>query len=467
MSLVVIGVIGLVVLLFAVIGAVVTRYKVAGPNEAFIITGKGDDTERRVVTGGGVFVMPIVKKLHVMDLSSRRIQVVVSKAMTKQGIRLNLEAVAIIKVGGTEESVRAAAQRFLTQQHEIEVFTTDVLTGALRSIVGELTVPQITNERAEFASKVRTVVEETLTAQGLTLDTFEIQDVTDDGTYLADLARPEAAARRQEAEVAESNAQRTAAQARLKAEEDIASAERDLALKQAEIKAETDQAAATAAAAGPLAEAAREQEILAQRELVAQRQAALTERELETTVRKPADAERYRVETEAEAARTAQIAAAEADKVARIAAADAAAVEQEKSGAAERARRVALAEAVRAEGQAQADAIKATGAAEAESMKAKADAYADYNDAAILQIVAELLPAMAREVSAPMSSIDKMTVISTDGASALPKAVTGNLTQVLEMVASATGINVNDLMSTATGKALGSGSVNGEAVTAN
>lgn len=462
----VLGIIGIAALLIAVVGAVAARYKVAGPNQAFIITGKGDDAaaDQKVVLGGGVFVMPIVKQLHVMDLSSRRIQVTVSKAMTKQGVRLNLDAVAIIKVGGNVDSVRAASQRFLSQQAAIEVFTTDVLTGALRSIVGELTVAQITNERTEFATRVRAVVEETLTAQGLTLDTFEIQDVTDDGTYLADLARPEAAATRRAAEIAESEARRESEQARLKAEEEVAVAERTLALRQAEIKAETDRASAEAAAAGPLAEAAREQDILAEQEKVAERRAALTERELETTVRKPADAERYRTEQEAESKRVARIAAAEgeraatianaeAQKEARLALAEAAAVEQERSGQAEKTRRALIAEAVRAEGEAEAAATQARGTAEAAAtqargeaeaagMQAKAEAFANYNDAAMLQIVAELLPTMAREIASPMSAIDKMTVISTDGASQLPKQVTENLTQVLSMVGESTGLDI-------------------------
>jgi len=485
-----IAILGLVALLVVAVGAVVTRYKVAGPNEAFIITGKGGDptdpANQQVVLGGGVFVMPVVKQLHVMDLSSKRIPVTVKKAMTKQGIRLNLEAVAIVKVGGNEESVRAAAQRFLTQQHEIEVFANDVLTGALRSIVGELPVEQITNERTQFAAAARSDVEETITAQGLTLDSFEIQDVTDDGTYLADLARPEAAEKRQMAEIAEAEATRISEEAKVRAAEQVAVANRTLALKQAEIKAETDKAAADAAAAGPLAEAARQQEILAQEEQVAVKRAALTERDLETTVRKPADAERYRVEQAAEAARTAEIASADARKAAKIAdaeaearqaellgnaekarrtaLAEASAIEGAKAGEAERSRRAAIAEAVRLEGESEAAAIAAKGAAEAEAMQKKADAYAEYTDAAVLEMITEMLPKVAHEVAAPMGSIDKLTVISTDGAGQLPKQVTANLTQVLQMVSDATGVNVNDLVANASSKMLGAGKapVNGD-----
>ena len=305
---VLIPVAGIVVLLVLLVLLVTSRYKVAGPDQAFIVTGrKGkavvnpetgelttDLSGQKVVLGGGVFVVPFIQKLATMDLSSRRISVQIRGAVSGQGIKLNLDGVAIVKVGGNADQIRLAAQRFLTQQADIEPFTQEVLAGALRSIVGGLTVEQIIRDRAAFAQRVADESESSLTGQGLILDAFQIQDVTDDGTYLADLGRPEAARVSQEARIAEANARRAAEQAQIAAEQEIAVAQRALALKQAEIKAETDAAAAQAAAAGPLAQADRDQAILTEQEKVAVRQAALTERQLETQVRKPADAERYR-----------------------------------------------------------------------------------------------------------------------------------------------------------------------------
>ena len=125
-SLGVIAVLGLVVLVLIVIGSVVSRYRVAGPNEAFIITGRKGKTSadlsgQKVVTGGGVFVLPFVQRLYVVDLSSRRISVAIRGAVSRQGIKLNLDGIAIVKVGGDENSIRAAAQRFLSQQAEIDI----------------------------------------------------------------------------------------------------------------------------------------------------------------------------------------------------------------------------------------------------------------------------------------------------------------------------------------------------------
>jgi flotillin len=475
----VLGFIGLFVLLLLL---VTSRYKVAGPNQAFIVTGrKGkavlnpetgalttDLSGQKVILGGGTFVIPFVQKLATMDLSSRRISVQIRGAVSGQGIKLNVEGVAIVKVGGNADQIRLAAQRFQSQQKDVEPFTQEVLAGALRSIVGGLTVEQIIRDRAAFAQRVADESENSLTGQGLILDTFQIQDVTDDGSYLADLGRPEAARIGQAAAIAEANARQAAEQARIKAEEEIAVSQRALALKQAEIKSETDAAAANAAAAGPMAQAERDQSILLEQEKVAVRQAALTERNLETEVRKPADAARYKVEQEAEGQRTAEIAGAEARKAAsianaqakaeetrlsgeaeksrRAALAEAEAIEGERRGTAERSRRVAEAEATRAEGEATAAATLAVGQAEAEAMDKRAEAFANYNDAAVLQMLMEVLPKIAHEVAAPISAIKELTIVSADGAGALPKQVTDNVVQTLAMLKTSTGLDLEEVI---------------------
>lgn len=473
---------GLVAVVILLVLLITSRYKVAGPNQAYIVTGrKGkavlnpetgalttDLSGQKVILGGGTFVIPFVQKLATLDLSSRRISVQIRGAVSGQGIKLNVEGVAIVKVGGNADQIRLAAQRFLSQQQDVEAFTQEVLAGALRSIVGGLTVEQIIRDRAAFAQRVADESENSLTGQGLILDTFQIQDVTDDGSYLADLGRPEAARIGQAASIAEANARQAAEQARIAAEQEIAIAQRALALKQAEIKAETDAATAQAAAAGPLAQADRDQAILLEQEKVAVRRVALTERNLETEVRKPADAARYKVEQEAEGNRSADIFAAEARKAATIAAAEAKAqevrlsgeaeksrraalaeaeaIEGERRGEAERARRVAEAVATRAEGEAQAAATLAVGQAEAEAMDKRAAAFAQYNEAAVLQMLIEVLPRVAKEVAAPIAAIDQLTVISSDGAGALPRQVNDNIVQTMSMLKNSTGLDLQALI---------------------
>ncbi|QIQ03686.1 SPFH domain-containing protein [Streptomyces liangshanensis] len=464
MSPVIIAVLGIGVLAVLLAVAVVTRYKVAGPSEAFIVTGRRgkqatdpetgqvftDNSGQKVVVGGGVFVVPFVQQKFSLDLSSRHIPVAVRGAVTLRGVKAHLEGVAIVKVGGNEDSIRAAAQRFLRQQGGIVGFTQEVLSGALRSIVGRMSVEDIIRDRAAFAGQVAEEAEASLSGQGLVLDAFQIQDITTEGSYLEDLGRPEAARAKQEADIAEAVARRAAEQARLKAEEEIAIAQRTFELKQAEIKAETDEAKARAAAAGPLARAAREQEVLSEQEKVAERQAALTDRELDTQVRKPADAARYRAEQEAEARRIAQVkeAEAEADR-ARL------------TGEGEKAHRAALAAAVRIEGEAEAAAIGAKGAAEAEAMHKKADAFARYGDAAVLQMLVGVLPEVVAKASEPLSAVEKMTIISTDGAGQLARTVADNVAQGVELLNATTGVDLTELL-----KKLGASGTDGKAAAA-
>jgi flotillin len=446
---VVIAVVGVVVLLVLLALTIVKRYKVAGPSEAFIITGRRgksstdpvtgnvvmDNSGQKVVVGGGVFVVPFVQQKFTLDLSSRHIPVAVRGAVTLRGIKAHLEGVAIVKVGGNEDAIRAAAQRFLKQQNGIVGFTQEVLSGALRAIVGRMAVEDIIRDRAAFAAQVAEEAEASLSGQGLILDAFQIQDITTEGSYLEDLGRPEAARAKQEADIAEAIAKRASEQARLKAAEEIAVAERTFYLKQAEIRVETEVAAAKANAAGPLAEAARQQEVLSEQEKVAQRQAALTDRQLDTQVRKPADAARYQAEQEAEARRIARVKEAEAD-----------AERSRLTGEGEKAHRAALAAAVRIEGEAEAVAITAKGTAEAGAMQQKADAFAQYGDAAVLQMLVEVLPQVVANASEPLSAIDKMTVISTDGASQLARTVTDNVAQGMELLSSTTGVDLAELL---------------------
>lgn len=489
---------GVVLLILVVAVLVLSRIKVAGPNEAFIITGrKGkavtnqqtgaistDLSGQKVVMGASTFVVPVVQKLAVLDLSSRQIAVSVGSAVSAHGIKCSLEGVAVVKVGGTEDAIRAAAQRFLGQQAEIDHFTQEVLAGSLRAIVGRLSVEEIVKDRAAFAREVAEEAESSLTNQGLVLDTFQLQDIQTEGNYLHDLGRPEAARAEKEAAIAEAVATREAEQARLKAMEEVAVANRELSLRQAAIKAETDAANAEAEAAGPIAKAARDQDVIAAQEKVAERQAQLKERELDTEIRKPADAERYAIEQQAEANKSRAIREAEAERAATIEAAEAKAEESRLVGAGERQRREelakaaeiegraqgeaekalreAIAAAVQAEGDAEASAILAKGHAEAEAMTKKAEAYEQYGQAAVIDLLATMLPEVVREASAPMSAIDKLTVISTDGASNITKSVANNVAQGMDLASDLLGVDIGQLFGQLSGQAVGLEAENGD-----
>lgn len=397
-------------------------YRVAGPSEALIITGRGGQDDQRVVSGGRVIVYPFIQRAYTMSLASRQIRVEID-GISKNGIQLSLTGVAQVKVGGDEVSIRRAAQRFLNQQDQIDHYTQEILAGSLRAVVGTLTVEQVIQDRASFAASVSEEAEHSMNNQGLVIDTFQISAVDDDGDYINNMGRPQAAEVAKLAAIAEAQATREASEAQALADEKVAIAQRTLALKQAEIKEETDARLAAANAAGPLAEAAQRQRILEQEELVAVRQAELKAKQLDTEVRRPADAERYRQVQIAEAAKTQAMLAAEA----------------------ELSRRENEAKAVELEGAAKAAAIRAQGEAEAASTLAKAEAYKQFNDAAVLDRMLDTLPQIARELASPYANISELNVISSDGESKLSQNISTNLVKTLSMLKTMTGVDLTDV----------------------
>ncbi|MDN5806691.1 MAG: flotillin [Brevibacterium sp.] len=435
-------VIGAVVIIALIAFFVIMRsIKIASPSEALIITGRnasGSGGTGRIIIGGRSVVYPIVQKAFILSLSSRQIAVAID-GISMNGIALRLHGVAQVKVGGTEEDVRKAAQRFLDQQDQIEPYSTEILSGTLRAVVGTLTVEQIIQDRASFAAQVQEESAHSMNNQGLVIDTFQISAVEDEGSYLRDWGRPQAAEVAKNAAIAEANAGRASSveealqnestqKQQALTDQAIAEQQQQLALRRAGLKEEADQRQASADNAGPLANAAEKQKLLERDRVVAKEAAELRAEQLDAEVRRPADAERYRQQAEA----------------------DARAYEIEAQGRAEAAaelhRRSKDAEAIRLEGEAQADSIKARGEAEAGALQAQAEAYKKFNDAAVLSKVLEVLPNIAGELVAPYANIKDLSIVSTDGESKLANSVSNNLAQVLEVVRGTTGIDLSDLV---------------------
>ncbi|MET3770266.1 flotillin [Marisediminicola sp. UYEF4] len=356
--------IAVIALIFlAVLFTLVRSIKVAKPDEAIIVTSRqrtrrpGDaQTEnagQRVVFGSRVFVKPIVEAHFKLSLRSRQLNVQAT-AQTRDAITIKVNAVAVVKVGGSESMVRAAAQRFLNQQDQIESSTEEVLSGSVRSIVGQLTVTEIITNRSALQGQVLEAVRESLDVQGLEIDTLQIKEIDDDHGYIRDLGRGEAARVKQVAEIAESVSRQASEEARIGADQAVAEQQRKLDLRNAEIQKETDKARAEAAAAKPLAEAIAQQEVISQQEVTASKRVGLRKQELDAEIRAVADAEAYAVEKNAEASAAASVAAANADRDRRKSAAEAV----EAEGVAEKNRRIAAAQALQAEGEAEANSIR-------------------------------------------------------------------------------------------------------------
>lgn len=463
-------IIGAVVLLVVIVVAVILArmaLHIASPDQALIISSKDSkgqpDPDSQRVVFGRIFINPFSQRAYPLSLASRQVSLRI-EGISKNGIKLHLTGVAQVKVGGDADAVRKAAQRFLNQQDAIDHYTQETLSGSLRSIVGTLTVESIIRDRATFAKSVKEEAEHSMHNQGLEIDTFQIQSVDDDSGYLKNLGRPEAALAERNAKIAEARSMQESEQARALSDEQVALAQQQLIIRRAELKEEADARQARADASGPLAQAEQQEQVIMREQQVAQRRAELRERELDTEVRKPADAEKYRLIQQADAKLEERRRASEATEIeARVdlarrklvaegdrVAAEADAAANTARGTAEAAINEAKGRAdaavIGSRGNAEAESTEARGKAEAAGIAAQAEAYEKFNQAAILSKVLEVLPAMAREIAAPMSAIDTMTVVSNDGASQLSRNVSSGVHQTTQMVKDTTGLDIIALL---------------------
>jgi flotillin len=289
-------------------------WHVPAPNEALLISGskrRNEATQFRIVTGHGCFVVPVKQQARMLSLALQEAEIV-EECITNQGIRLNIRAVAAFKVGDDQASIANAARRFLAEQDRMELLVGRVFAGHLRSIIGGLTVEQIIRERDRVAQEVKDGSHGEMEKLGIVVDALEIQEIEDSSGYINNLAAPHAAAVASQARIAKARADQEATERELAAAAMKAQFERDTAIKRAGFQAETEEANARAAQAGPLAEAQASQQVIQQQTALAQRQAELAAQHLEAEVRRPADAEAYRKRTLAEADRDQTRFAAEA-----------------------------------------------------------------------------------------------------------------------------------------------------------
>ncbi len=458
-----------VVLILAVVAVILARMAlhIASPDQALIISSKDSkgqpDPDSQRVVFGRIFINPFSQRAYPISLASRQVSLKI-EGISQNGIKLHLTGVAQVKVGGDADAVRKAAQRFLNQQEAIDHYTQETLSGSLRSIVGTLTVESIIKDRATFAKSVKEEAEHSMHNQGLEIDTFQIQSVDDDSGYLKNLGRPEAALAEKNAKIAEARSVQESEQARALSDEQVALAHQQLIIKRAELKEVADARQARADAAGPLAAAEQNEQVIIREQQVAQRRAELRERELDTEVRKPADAEKYRLIQQADArleerrraSEATEIEArvelakrklnAEGDRVAAEADAAANTARGTAEAAVQEARGRAEAAVIRSRGEAEAESTEARGKAEAAGIAAQAEAYEKFNEAAVLSKVLEVLPAMAREVAAPLAAIKTMTVVSNDGAGQLSRDVSTGVQQTTQLIKDTTGLDVITLL---------------------
>jgi flotillin len=463
MGIVAIVIPAVVFIVFALVVVYASRVKKVGPNQVLVISGRGEgrkdlsevESNFRIVTGGRSFIWPILERVDDLSLELMTIDITTPDVPTVQGVPVTVDGVAQVKIGSDQNSIKTAAIQFLSKSHEeIEHVAHETLAGHLRAILGTLTVEQLYRDREAFAQKVQEVSGDDMASMGLEIVSFVIKDISDAEGYLEALGRPRIAQVKRDATIGEAEAERDATiesakarqqgeSAKYDAETKIAESRKNFEVQQAAYHAETNRKKAEAELAYTLQQNITNQEVKAEevevevsakkKHIEVQHQEALRrEQELDATVRKPAEAEQYRVKTLAEA-RQFQL-------------------QTEATGEAEAIRRKgeAEADAARAKGLAQAEVTRQQGLAEAEATMKKADAWKEYTQAAVLQQLLDKLPEIASAISQPLAKTERIVVINSGGengasgagASKITQDITNIIAQVPATVEALTGMDL-------------------------
>lgn len=416
-----------------------------GPNEALVVSGCCH-RKPLLVPGGRAFVWPGIQYVQRISLNVMTLKVTSTHVNSVQGVPISVTGIAQVKIQGqNEEMLLAACEQFLGKtEDEIQQVALETLEGHQRAIMGSMTVEEIYKDRKKFSKQVFEVASSDLVNMGITVVSYTLKDIRDDEGYLKALGMARTAEVKRDARIGEADAKRDAQikeamaeeqrmAARLLNDAEIAKSKRDFELKKAAYDVEVHTKKAEAELAYELQAAKTKQRIKdeqmqikvverTQEILVQEQEIQRRERELDSTVRRPAEAEKFRLEKIAEANKNRLIMEAEAEAEAKI-----------------------------LRGEAEAFSIEARAKAEAEKMAKKADAWKEYKEAAMLDMMLEALPKIAAEVAAPLSQAKKISMVSDGsgeiGAAKLTGEVLTIMTSVPGMVKNLTGVDITAQMS--------------------
>ncbi len=458
-------VVALVLVVALALAVLASMLRKVGPNQALIRYGFGGT---HIFQGEGALVFPMIHSARELALELMSFDVAPQQDMyTTQGVAVNVEAVAQIKVKSDPESVLTAAEQFLSKAPDArEGLIRLVMEGHLRGIIGQLTVEQIVKQPEMVADKLRANTADDLSKMGLEVISFTIREVRDRNQYIENMGKPDVARIRREADIAAAEAERDiairraetmreASVAKSQADQERviaetasqtrqAEAQRDLDLKRADYTRAVQTQKAQADKAYDIQSNIMQQQVVAAQVQVEQvqkveqvkvQEAEITRREKEliATILRPAEIERQRIQMLAEAERQ------------RLG--------LEATGRAEATRQQGLAQAeiIKATGTAEADVIRTKGDAEAKAMNLKADAYRGYTQAAILDKMLEAIPLIVRAAAEPLSKVDKITVVSMDGQGGMgANRVTGDVAKIVAqapaVLEALTGLKLEDML---------------------
>lgn len=435
---------GIIVIAAVVIFAL--GYIKAPPDVAYIISGIGK--KPRILIGKAGIRIPFLERVD--KLLVRQISIDIKSEgyiPTQDFIGVDVDAVAKVRVMTDPEGIQLAMRNFLNMNET--GFTTaiaDSLQGNMREIIGTITLKEICNDRKRFGDEVQSKAQNDMNALGIQIISCNIQRVTDEKGLInalgqdnmskiqkdASIAKAEAD---RDVQIAQAEAAKIANDAKVQADTEISIKQNELAIKQSELKQAADIKKAEADAAYKIQEEAQRKTIevtsanadIARREKeieLAEREINLKERRLDAEIRKQADADKYAAERRAEA-----------DLITRQRDAEAKRYEQEQTAA-----------GIKAVGEAEAEAIRLKAIAEAEGIDKKAEAMKKYGEAAVIEIIMQALPEIAKNVAEPLSKVDKITMYGDGNGTKLISDIVNSTTQVSEGMTSSLGIDLKTLV---------------------
>ncbi len=414
------------------------RYRIAPPDTALIISGlirrnykvrNPDGTVSskrfgyRIVRGGATFYIPAIERIDQLDMCLTQVDIKTAQPVpTKEYISVLVDAVANIKIGSDDLSIATAAEQLLHYNtDQIKALAKDVLEGNMREIIGQMTIAELVQNRDKFAQESIKAAMSDMSNMGLEIINLTIQNFCDkDGNVVDTMAARNVAEKEQDKRIAEAQAEKESRFAEMEAEAEIARQNRDLEVQKASFKQETEEARARAEQAYTI-----EQERIRKTFETEHAAAELTRLEKETELKRQAvEIEREKLSVEirekAAAEKDREMAQAEAEKFRLQAEADAALYAAQK----------------------EAEAIRLKGEAEAEAMRMKAEAMQLYGQAAMMEMIADKLPEMARAVAEPLSKTEKIVLIGEGGATAMAKDTAGTMLTTFEAVKNAVGLDI-------------------------
>lgn len=410
-----------------------------GPNEALVVSGGCcGATSKKTIVGGWAWAWWFVTDVQRLSLEVITLNPRCENVETSLGVQVTVTGVAQVKVMKEEKVLKIASEQFLGMTPE-DIRGTILMTleGHLRAILATLTVEEVYQDRDQFAQLVREVAGMDVGRMGIEILSFTIKDVYDRVDYLSSLGKSQTAAVKRDADIGVAQANRdagireaenekTAMDVKYTTDTKIEDNARMYKLQKAQFDREINTAKAEAQLAYELQAAKTRQkirneeiaiEVVERRKQieVEEQEIKRKEKELTATVRLPAEAESYRVETIAQGKRTQTVEAARAD--------------------AERIKRL---------GEAEAYSVEAVGKAEAESMKLKAQAYKQYGEAAIMSMVLDSLPQIAAEVAAPLAKTEEIVMVG--GGGTMSNAITKMCGELPPAVQALTGVDLTKVL---------------------